>query len=637
MSSKITNFFKIKPKADKLDEEVSSSSNMRECKVNLKDIKHQFGNNELKLFEEISLKERKNCKKGKNICKFCGKKFNLESNLNQHMKNIHPNEFDLFNCEICTGRFYKKQSLEVHMKKKHPDGQIEKFECDFDGKIFKTKNKLYTHMTCHLSLVECQICHKMLKFRSIHSHMTNFHVFENQFQCKICDKQFKSKRYLSVHEKIHNKQFKCEICNKMFSFNSHLDDHKKTIHENPGSFECEICGKKFCQKSNLKSHQKTHNEDRPKSLQCQRLTYQKKINLKMSAKITNFFKIKPKVVKIDEEVSKSPKIRECQVVIKDIKHQFGSNELELFKKISSNQRNRNEKSICKYCGKKLSSEDCLKMHMKYIHPNEFDLFNCGICNRRFFKKQSLEVHMKKKHPDEQIEKFECDFDGKIFKTKKELYSHMGCHFSLIKCQICHKMLKYNYMKSHLRNFHATDKKFQCKICDKQFKSKYYLNRHEKLHNKQFKCEICNKMFSINSHLDDHKKTIHENPGSFECEICGKKFNLKHHVQNHQKTHNKNRPKSFQCQRCDYATDYKSTFKKHQKSHERQDIKFASMKNPLKCEKCPTFCKDKKNLYVHMRQVHPKELFQCDLCAKFIKTKPDLVKHIRNHIRKIANI
>ncbi|XP_070497896.1 zinc finger protein 43-like [Chironomus tepperi] len=483
MSSKITNFFKIKPKSSKIGEEEAIPPKTRECQVILKDIKHQFSNNELKLFEEISL-NTKNCKKGKNICKFCEKKCNSESNLNQHMKNIHPTEFDLINCEMCNRRFFGKQRMEIHMKKKHPDGQINQFECDFDGKIYKTK-------------------------------------------------------------------------------------------------------------------------------------------------------IKPKSLKVEEDEAIPPKIRECQVILKDIKQQFGSNELKLFEEISLNERIscKLEKYSCKYCGKSLSSKNCLKTHMKNVHSTKFTLFNCALCNRRFFKKNSVETHMKKKHPDGQIDQFECDFDGKIFKTKNKLYTYMGCHLSLVECQICHKMLKFRSIHSHMTNFHVFENQFQCKICDKQFKSKRYLSAHEKLHNKQFKCEICNKMFSINSHLDDHKKNYHNNPGSFECEICGKKFCQKSNLKSHQKTHNKNRQKPLQCQRCDYATDDKRSFKFHLKFHEKQDKKFASMKNPLKCGQCPKFYKNKIALHEHMRIVHPKELFQCDLCAKFIKRKAYLISHIDYHIRK----
>ncbi|XP_070499849.1 zinc finger protein 25-like [Chironomus tepperi] len=244
--------------------------------------------------------------------------------------------------------------------------------------------------------------------------------------------------------------------------------------------------------------------------------------------------------------------------------------------------------------------------------------------------------MKKKHPSGKTDQFECDFDGKIFKTKKELYCHMRCHLSLVECQICHKMQKYPYIHYHMKTVHAADKKFRCKVCEKQFKSTQVLSIHEKNHNKKYKCDLCKKMFSVNATLNQHKKHYHENPRSFECEICGKKFNQRSSLKNHQEVHDKNRPKSIQCQRCDYATNNMNYLKVHQKSHVRQDKRFASMKNPLKCEKCPKFLKDKAILKLHMRRVHPKELLQCDLCAIFIKSKHSLIKHINNHIRKNAS-
>ncbi|XP_070497895.1 zinc finger protein 260-like [Chironomus tepperi] len=451
------------------------------------------------------------------------------------------------------------------------------------------------------------------------------------------------KKHQKIHERNHRKDFKCQRCDYATDNNYHYQRHQEFhVHQDKkfaairNPLKCAQCATICKDKLALRNHiLNVH----PKELyQCDlcarfikvRKTLIRHINVHIRRNV-NFFKIKPK---IDEEVSKSTKIKECQVILKDIKHQFGNNDLKLFEEISLKEIKSCKKgtNICKFCGKKLSSELKLKQHMKNIHPTEFDLFNCEMCNRRFFKKIYLEVHMKKKHPGGQIDQFECDFDGKIFKTKGEISFHMGCHLPLVECQICHKMLKFKSIDSHMTNFHASKNQFQCKICDKKFKSTQHLRIHEKIHDKQFKCDICSKMYPTNTQLNQHKKKYHQNPGSFECEICGKKFNRAYCLKSHQKTHNKNRPKSLQCQRCDHATDNKNSFKKHQKFHENQDIKFASMKNPLKCEKCPTFCKDKKTLYMHMRQVHPKESFQCDLCAKFIKKKESLVIHVNNHIR-----
>jgi len=364
----------------------------------------------------------------------------------------------------------------------------------------------------------------------------------------------------------------------------------------------------------------------------------------MSRKISDYFSANPKngekvanKFNIQEENSILPKIRECHVIIDDIKDQF-INKLKMFGEISLNNSQNSEVKVnrfcCKFCKKEFSFGTNLTAHIKRAHSSEIKIFNCIFCNWKFFQKRFLEAHMKNKHQDEQFDQFECDFDGKIFKNKEYLHRHMKAHQSLVKCQICKKMLKPHSINSHLRNLHATDKKFQCKFCSKSFSSAASLYNHEKLHNKAHKCDICNKVYPFASNLNNHKKEVHENSGSFGCEVCDKKFNSKGNLKKHQKIHEKIHPKTFKCQRCDYGTNTKISFVNHQKLHERQDQKIATMKNPLKCEKCAMFCKDKVALYDHMRHVHPKVIFQCDLCAIFIKSKFNLIKHMKNHIKNI---
>jgi len=297
------------------------------------------------------------------------------------------------------------------------------------------------------------------------------------------------------------------------------------------------------------------------------------------------------------------------------------------KNSSKSTKNDSKPKQNKYCDREMQNNHILELNSRTERNKDF-LLNRNLKNHLDFKT---------KHPDGQAYQFECDFDGKIFKRRGELYSHMKLHLPLVECQICHKMLKILCIKSHLRNFHATGPKLQCKICSKNFKSPRSLHNHEKTHNKTHKCDICKRMFPFKSCLNRHKKEYHENAKSIECEICGKKFNQKMELKSHQKTHDKNRPKPLKCQRCDYATDTKHCFKRHQESHERQDKKIAAMKNPIKYDKCSTFCKDSAAFYNHMKYVHPKNLYQCDLCALFIKCKHSLVKHANIHIKKLQTI
>ena len=140
---------------------------------------------------------------------------------------------------------------------------------------------------------------------------------------------------------------------------------------------------------------------------------------------------------------------------------------------------------------------------------------------------------------------------------------------------------------------------------------------------------------MNSYLKKHVHGAHENPKSFECEVCCKKFNLHRHLKLHRKIHDENRSKPFKCQRCGFATDTNQRFKKHVRFHETKDKKFSAMKNPLKCEKCPTLCRNKGALGKHLITVHPKIFFQCDLCGSYKDDKSTLRGHIKFHLKLLA--
>lgn len=63
----------------------------------------------------------------------------------------------------------------------------------------------------------------------------------------------------------------------------------------------------------------------------------------------------------------------------------------------------------------------------------------------------------------------------------------------------------------------------------------------------------------------------------------------------------------------------------------------NIENPIKCEKCQTFCKNKAAWTKHMKCSHPKNTFQRDLCAKFVIIKRSVTKHMKLHISRISNL
>ncbi|KAG5669505.1 hypothetical protein PVAND_017392 [Polypedilum vanderplanki] len=297
-----------------------------------------------------------------------------------------------------------------------------------------------------------------------------------------------------------------------------------------------------------------------------------------------------------------------------------------------NQKNKSEKErknfeVCSIWEKKLSSKNTLIQHMKQQHPNEISskIYFCDHCPKKFLLKHRLISHLKLKHQKGKEIKFECDFDGKIFDSKAKIYYHMkACHRNKIKeCEICGKKMKN--LDQHMSQVHTTvDQKFQCQICNKNYKNQKTLKIHLKTHNKQHQCQTCGRKFSKLSEIKEHLKN-HENQFAFRCEKCQKNFTSSSNLRKHLKTHNKNRIKNLKCNRCDYSTDNKHCLASHLKTHNEKREK------SLRCNQCDYKTDHKGSLKRHLQTHNPKRMkFPCLFCNYEATERGCLKKHLKIH-------
>lgn len=125
---------------------------------------------------------------------------------------------------------------------------------------------------------------------------------------------------------------------------------------------------------------------------------------------------------------------------------------------------------------------------------------------------------------------ECDICGKKFSYYRSFKQHQNDHRAAaymakgsigeVMCAICRKMIKPAAMDYHMNYRHSEERKFQCGICGKRFKSPGAMRHHENTQHKVeddcFICGECNESFDDAEQLDKHIRTSH-------CECCFSKI------------------------------------------------------------------------------------------------------------------
>nr|CAI5857417.1 unnamed protein product [Callosobruchus analis] len=192
------------------------------------------------------------------------------------------------------------------------------------------------------------------------------------------------------------------------------------------------------------------------------------------------------------------------------------------------------------CGKKLSSKEKLKFHIRthtgYRH-------HAYLCTKSFSKKDQLmgdtlrlrlASHRRYMHYEavtgKPKTKHDCDLCEKKFESmaglhyhKKRIHSKIIVDTSVI-CEICGKKISgKGRLIYHLR-IHSGDKPFSCSNCPKKFAMKDLLTEHMRVHTgeKPYTCRFCGKPFAHRSPFRYHVKT-HTGEKPNVCPICGKGF------------------------------------------------------------------------------------------------------------------
>ena len=264
-------------------------------------------------------------------------------------------------------------------------------------------------------------------------------------------------------------------------------------------------------------------------------------------------------------------------------------------------------------------------------------------NKKHKKTQTQDLKKEKEKKRKPDVKYKCDICGRSYKMhisliKHKLQDHRG------KRVLENEPLKLNEMheKTQTRDLkkEISDLKYKCDICEKSFKLKNSLMRHNLQYHsgkRVYHCKICKKSFTDNDDLDKHIKEhdgisldIVDNGNNtislqrhgekikpYQCDVCKKWYPGKEHLQKHKKLHQR---VALNCPQCPATFWTQSSLKLHISKH--------TGKWAYNCRFCDKHFNRKKELTSHEMLHTGERPFKCGHCDKGFTVKGSLHYHVR---------
>lgn len=348
--------------------------------------------------------------------------------------------------------------------------------------------------------VKCKTCTDGCEFENTINQMDEGKQIE--IICE-CDSTFEStknflKHYAATHRRSDAK-YSCRECSESFNSWRSRIAHEAVIHSVGLKFQCSHCGKKFYRSDHWKEHEKS----------CRRIDTSEKF-FSCSVCLFTFqredtYRKHLETAHVDADLSDLKYIRKAE----EFAQRYTKNRIALFMTDTEEASfDKSTANVCKTCQRSFKNEMSLNKHSQIFHSDQE--WACDQCDAKFVHRSTKMSHMTKVHGAKKP--FECPFEG--------------CEVS------CFKKDRFNaHMQKHL----DPDKKYNCPICQQEFKSYNTMTLHRARHltKNTITCPCCSRQFLDKRNYNVHMK-LHTGEDLFHCPSCDRGFNRKDHLQKHQK-------------------------------------------------------------------------------------------------------
>ncbi|XP_049617149.1 zinc finger protein 11 [Syngnathus scovelli] len=270
---------------------------------------------------------------------------------------------------------------------------------------------------------------------------------------------------------------------------------------------------------------------------------------------------------------------------------------------------------CPVCGKSFLRAAAMRRHQETHSENRELKYKCDRCDKRFRDQYDMKRHNMRVH-----ERDDDDAEDEAAPAEPEPPEMPGDK----NCALCGKYIARKVdMERHMTS-HSEDRPHECSFCDKRFKTRYVLKRHQK--------EFC-KSQGLKSH--DEQSPDPRPATSAEgkvCPICSRTLPCSADMDKHLRSHTEERP--FICVGCDKGFKYRDTLKKHQIIHGHEGVREEASKSTeeilAQAEKNPESAAGDAPEAQTARGKAPKA---CPVCAGSFDNVKTLNRHIQSHTQE----